>query len=459
MSAEIHGRALRRFAAFGTVLLSCLSVAAAQVNPTTAPSGDTAQEVTHDYMVEFYPLWFTYNQRHGPNINHMVGPNRVSPLYQIVVAINVDTLYASSFLDLSTGPMVLTVPRTKVRYSILGLDPYGDVFKTGIDTSTNGVYLLTTKDYNGPVPKTTTAIQIPYTYTILIFRADKHSSDGKDQERWAALFRKQLKLQDLAGWLKNPRGGRARIMPEIGFAKPFKTIADTMVANNPINFLEQLQTAVHGAPTPPMSEKQKALSDSFDALFNTRKQPDAFAAGAQSAHADILNDYQGHTGATQWIHFLNIGHWGPDESLDRSAITEFIQYGNDIQAAAYYQTFNDANGHPLDGTNPKGYVLKIPKDQIPEAQRFWSFTAYTPQSIELVRNSDKKYVVASYTPNLKYNKDGSITIAIARGRPKDTPEPNWLPAPKGPFNVMLRVYGPEGAVANDTYVPPAIQRQ
>src|SRR5690349_21166768 len=54
------------------------------------------------YLVQFYPLWFTYYQsqlgRHSRNL--LVGPDRISPIYHYVVAINVDTLYASSYLDL-----------------------------------------------------------------------------------------------------------------------------------------------------------------------------------------------------------------------------------------------------------------------------------------------------------------------------------------------------------------------
>jgi hypothetical protein len=64
------------------------------------------------------------------------------------------------------------------------------------------------------------------------------------------------------------------------------------------------------------------------------------------------------------------------------------------------------------------YVLTFGKRETPQAKRFWSVTAYIPGS-------------------------------------KGVPQPNWLPVPRGGFNLMLRVYGPEGKVASDTYVPPA----
>ena len=100
--------------------------------------------------------------------------------------------------------------------------------------------------------------------------------------------------------------------------------------------------------------------------------------------------------------------------------------------------------------------MTFPSGQIPQAKRFWSVTAYTPNSIELIDNSADKYAVASYTPGLVTNPDGSISIYMAQQLPKAVPEANWLPVPDGPFNVMLRVYGPEGSVADNTYIPPAI---
>src|SRR5271169_1834689 len=55
------------------------------------------------YVAQFYPLWFTYYQSQlaSHSRNRLVGPDRISPIYHYVVAINVDTLYVSSYLDLT----------------------------------------------------------------------------------------------------------------------------------------------------------------------------------------------------------------------------------------------------------------------------------------------------------------------------------------------------------------------
>ncbi len=248
-----------------------------------------------------------------------------------------------------------------------------------------------------------------------------------------------------------------------------------MIERDPIAFLRQLQTAVHSPATPPMSPEVKSLSERFDALFatSTLNQRSEFASGAQIAHELITQDYLTHIDRTNWITYQNIGQWcnDPDDfhactnpdpgsslAIQRSSITEYIQYANDHEAAAYFHAFKDADDVPLNGSDPEGYVLTFTRKKLPATSRFWSLTAYTPNAIELVPNSADKYLVASYTPGLKKNKDGSVSIYMARQLPPGVPAANWLPIPRGPFNVMLRDYGPLGNVAEGTYVPPRIRK-
>ena len=411
------------------------------------------------YLEQFYPLWFTYYQSQYTTTNRLAGPNRVSPIYQIVVAINVDTVYVSTFIDVTAQPVVLTIPPTTTTYSILTLDPYGNIFQTSIPAQTPGTYALTGPGFSGMLPAGVSQIAMPLNFTTFIFRIDKFSSTGMDQTSEAEMFRDSLLLQTLSDYLADPSGGAPLIVPEIVTAVPFKTAADTLLSIDPITFLKQLQTAVKSSNTPSMSAEQLALSNRFNGLFgdgtfDSSSREAAFFTGAQNGYHAILNDYLNNTGSTNWIHFTNIGAWGSNY-LDRSAITEFIQYGNGITTAAYYQTFKDGTGAALDGST-SGYVLTFPSGQIPQAKRFWSVTAYTPNSIELIDNSADKYAVASYTPGLVTNPDGSISIYMAQQLPKGVPEANWLPVPDGPFNAMLRVYGPEGSVADNNYIPPAI---
>jgi hypothetical protein len=417
------------------------------------------------YVAQFYPLWFTYYQRllGTLNTNRLVGPDRVSPIYHYAVAVNVDTLYASSYLDLSTQPVVVTIPTTpsfpSTSYSILMLDPYGDLLPASppIPKTPGSYALIGPGGFTGTLPSGVTPINLPLNYSFLAFRADKFVPQADE-------FRRALKSQTLRDYLKNPSGGATKILPEILFAVPFKTTADDLIAHDPIAFLRQLQKAVAARYTPPFSAYEEALSNRFDSLFgNGNLNRSEFSDGAQAAHELILERYLTFTDwtstPTNWIHFVNIGDWGP-QVVERSSITEFLQYANGINSAAYYHVFKDANGNPLDGSNPRGYVLTFPPGQQPEAMRFWSVTAYTPEAIELVPNPAHKYAVASYTSGLQPNgEDGSVSIYMARQLPAGVPMANWLPIPPGAFNIMLRVYGPEGSVKDNTYVPPGIEKR
>jgi hypothetical protein len=305
---------------------------------------------------------------------------------------------------------------------------------------------------------------MPLDVMFLIFRADKFSG-STDQTSQASAFRAALKLQPLSDYHKDPGGGATNVLPEVYFAVPFKTIADTSIRFHSIGFLRQLQTAVHSGITPPLTSQEQALSDRFDAVFGsggsglTPAARAAFATGARTAHDAIVSNYLGNRGPNNWIHFTNIGSWG-DQALDRASITEYCQYGNGISTAAYYHAFRDGSGAALLGSTPHGYIMTFKPRGTPPAERFWSLTAYTPNSIELIPNSAGKYVVASYTPGLQKNRDGSISIYISRTKPVGVPAANWLPVSSRPFNVMLRVYGVQSgsSVADNTYVPPPVVR-
>jgi hypothetical protein len=289
----------------------------------------------------------------------------------------------------------------------------------------------------------------------MIVRSDKYSATGQDQKAEAQKFRSSLAAETLSDYETNPPGPRTKLYPLVAYSFPFKTHADDLIASDPMKFLKALQKAVASSNTPPLSKADQALSNAFNTYFDAAN-PDtaALSAGSRKAHAMIVDAYLSNTGKTKWITFSTIGTtWS---ALVRSAITEYIQYGNSHATAAYYQTFDDGNGKTLDAST-HGYVLTFTKRQLPEAKRFWSLTCYIPDSITLYKNALQKYLVASYTPGLQKGKDGSVSIYMSPQQPKGVPVANWLPVPKGAFNVMLRVYGPEGTVESGTYVPPAVR--
>ena len=59
---------------------------------------------------------------------------------------------------------------------------------------------------------------------------------------------------------------------------------------------------------------------------------------------------------------------------------------------------------------------------------------------------------------LKYNADGSLDLYLQDENPGTDKEVNWLPAPKGPFNVMLRLYAPQSDALTGKWNPPPVTK-
>ena len=442
-------------------------------------SNQDGYHVAYEYTVRFYPRFFSWTQFQinsdnsqregaGTNIaNRLTGPLGMGPEYKVVVAINDDTIYAEAFLDVSGGPVILTIPPYPNKYSVLQLDVYGNIFSTALSSappSAGGVYAFVASGYSGELPEDAVRVEMPYTFTTIAIRTDKYSSTGEDLIAAANEFRSSLSLQTLDEYEPGGKSGRTLVLPLFFFAPSVKLMADQGLATAPEAFLATVQEAMASPTTQPITDDDRALMQQFDAAFaEAREMVDHDSAplteiirGAQAAYAAIINRWHSHRGSTNWIHFDNIGHWGTNY-LDRAALTEYIQVGNDRTAAYYANAFVDASGLPLDGGS-FGYTIEFTKEQLPEYERFWSLTAYTPEYVELVPNPQDKYVVASYTPGLVTSDDDSVTIYVQADPPKKAPSANWLPVPKGFFSLLFRVYGPQGSALEGTYVPPMIHR-
>lgn len=439
---------------------------------------DDGFRLAYEYTVRFYPRYFTWvqfqinsenSQRQGTTdfANRLTGPLGMGPEYKVVVAINDDTIYAEAFLDVSTEPVILTIPAYGNKYSILQLDVYGNIFSTSLSSNPpteGGIFAFVPPGYSEPLQTTWTAVELPYTFSTIAIRIDKHSSTGEDLTLAANEFRSNLSLLPNSKYDGSGEAGKTLVLPLFFFAPSVKLMADQGLATAPEAFLATVQEAMASPMTQPISDDDRALMARFDAAFAAAREavdhdsvPLAeIIRGAQAAWSAIINRWQSHRGPTNWIHFDNIGHWGT-AYLDRAALTEYIQVGNDRTAAYYANAFVDGTGLPLDGGS-FGYTITFAADELPEYTRFWSMTAYTPEYVELVPNALDKYVVASYTQGLETAPDGSVTIHVSADPPKRANLANWLPVPKGQFSLLFRVYGPQGSALDGTYVPPRIHR-
>ena len=75
-------------------------------------------------------------------------------------------------------------------------------------------------------------------------------------------------------------------------------------------------------------------------------------------------------------------------------------------------------------------------------------------------NALNKFTVSPRN-DLKYDADGSLTLHFQKASPGKDKEANWLPAPKGGFIPMLRMYWPKQkgpSIIAGTWTPPNIEK-
>jgi hypothetical protein len=81
-----------------------------------------------------------------------------------------------------------------------------------------------------------------------------------------------------------------------------------------------------------------------------------------------------------------------------------------------------------------------------------------PQSL-LVANPINSYLINSpMLPGLKRDADGGLTLYIQNETPGADQEANWLPAPKGPFVMAMRLYWPKEEALEGKWTAPKAER-
>jgi hypothetical protein len=139
--------------------------------------------------------------------------------------------------------------------------------------------------------------------------------------------------------------------------------------------------------------------------------------------------------------------------VTRAVIARAGLWGNHGYEANYAFAWEDENGDHLDGS--QSYELTLVP---PPVDAFWSLTMYDFPHFYLVANPIDRYAIGDRTPGLKYGKDGSVALYMAKDAPGPDKESNWLPTPAGRFRPILRMYQPQKEILDGTYVLPAITR-
>jgi len=194
----------------------------------------------------------------------------------------------------------------------------------------------------------------------------------------------------------------------------------------------------------------------------------SFAPEIQQAIADGIADVwqQDFTVIMQRINAGEVGSgdvFGTREFLQNNYLYRFTAaklgiFGNSRDEASYLPYYVDADGNKLDASQYR-YTLRFESNQLPPANAFWSITMYDGQTQLLVHNSLQRYVLNSpMLETFRFSEDGSLILHVQKDSPSTDLASNWLPAPDGPFYLMLRIYLPKPEVLNGTWKQPPLQR-
>ncbi|MDG4553077.1 MAG: DUF1254 domain-containing protein [Candidatus Competibacter sp.] len=384
-----------------------------------------------------------------------------------VSAPNADTLYSLAWLDLGKEPMVFSYPDMGKRYFLFPMYSLWMPVIESAGSRTTGekaqTFLISGPGWNGEVPKGMTHIEAPTRYMVILGRtyADGSEADYKVVNALQA----QYDLRPLSAVGKDFVYKAPPVNPDPGFSMTDKPQA-VILAMDTASYFNMLAKLM-GSDAPPAPEDAPIIAEmaKIGIVPGQSFEMGKLAPTVQEALKDLpqeaLKQIEAHkekmgSVIDGWIVSKGLGRYGTDY-MKRAVVAAFGWPANLEQDAVYPYTETDSSGAPLTGANR--YTLTFAKGQTPPVNGFWSITMYEiDQGWWFVPNALNKFTVSPRN-DLTYNADGSLTLYFQTESPGKDKEANWLPAPKGAFIPMLRMYWPkekDPTIINGTWRPPAV---
>lgn len=458
------------------LIFASFNISVAQVEKPTWSTDKTTEELyyavgTQAYIYSVTPFMMyavLYQTQQIPYEGYPKGVpfnvwTKVSSLANVknsrTVMANVNTLYASTWLDLRNEPILLEVPEFGNRYYSLGLqDAYMNYFSI-IGSRTIGGYggkfMICGPDYHGPILSGYTKIESPTQLVWMLMRIAPTYANEKE----IAICKKLQSEVTItpASQKNNPAYDPSSYNKKLDLGIPD-------VSKDPLKFFEIAQKYIQINQTPSgeaaFQSQFKQIgfhtSQRFNALALTSPQKKgllrAIEAGKEMINTYITNGDNIYNGWT--IQSKEMGNYGYSY-LTRAALTMQSIGGFPWEEAIYVVGYKDIQGNEFDGKN-NNYALHFNKDEIPQVNDFWSITMYELPSVILYDNSINRYQMGPQIEEMQFNKDGSLDIYIQHSQPiEKNKQTNWLPAPSGKFVLSLRMYNPKSNMLQlDTHKVP-----
>ena len=455
-----------------------LGAAFAGGGSSRAAAETTSEQDAHAIGVEaylyFYPLvTMELTRRQLTNVAKPEGVNAPMNAFanlpafppadmKVVVRPNFDTLYSSAWLDLSKEPMIVSVPDTHGRYYLLPmLDMWTDVFAspgwrtTGTEA---GDFAVTPPGFTGSLPADVIRIDAPTPYVWIIGRT---KTDGPSDYDAVHAIQAGFKITPLSQWGKAAEPVVGHVDPDIDMKTPPKVAVDAMPAGKFFAYAaEILKSQPPHITDQPILARMRRIGIERGKSFDIDKVDPAIKSALETAPEDaqklmawkvnslarVVNGWSMNTDA--------MGVYG-NYYLKRAIIAQLGLGANLPEDAIYPINLADEAGKPLDGAS--AYILHFEKGAAPPANAFWSITLYDAQGYQ-VANSLNRFALSSWMP-FKTNPDGSLDLYVQNASPGADRQANWLPAPKGPFNLTMRIYAPKSEALTGKWSPPPVTKE
>jgi hypothetical protein len=447
---------------------------AAPAGAQPAISEQEAHAIAVDAYLYFYPLIImdlTRKQSTNIELGKEVGKGPMNAFtnvrayppgdYKGVVRVNFDTLYSIAWLDMTAEPMVISALDTNGRYYLLPmLDMWTDVFASPGWRTTGtqaGNFLITPPGWSGAVPSGMTRISAPTPFVWIIGRT---KTDGPPDYEVVHKIQEGYKVTPLSEWGKPAKLVEVEIDPTVDMKTPPKTQVDTMPADKFFAYASELLKVnpPHITDQPIIAQLKKIGIEpgkSFDtdkadpavrhALAKAPEEAQQLMAWKIPTIARIANGWSMNTDT--------MGVYG-NYYLKRAIVAQVGLGANLPEDAIYPLNLADESGRPLDGANK--YTIHFDKGDTPPVSAFWSITLYDAEGFQ-IPNPLNRFAVSSWMP-FKHNADGSLDLYFQNESPGAEKEANWLPAPKGAFNLTMRLYAPQMEALTGKWNPPPVTR-
>jgi hypothetical protein len=408
----------------------------------------------------------------GPMNTFQNVPEYPPATMRIVVRPNFDTLYSSGWLDLTKEPVIVSAPDTGSRYYLLPmLDMWTDVFASPgwRTTGTEADNFIVVPPGWRPdlrdrlieefkLPRDIQRIDAPTPYVWIIGRT---KTDGPSDYDAVHRIQEGYKITPLSQWGKTPAPVEVKVDPTVDMKTPPKIQVDTMPAREYFAYAAELMKTnpPHITDQPIIAQMKRYLGIEVGKSFEidradpaVKKALERVPQGAQvlmrwkiPTLARVVNGWSMNTDT--------MGVYG-NYYLKRAIVAQLGLGANLPEDAIYPQSLGDESGKPLDGANK--YTIHFDKGATPPVDAFWSITLYDQDGFQ-VANDLGRFAVSSWMP-FNYNPDGSLDLYFQNDSPSPDKEANWLPAPKGPFNLTMRLYGPKSEALTGKWSPPPVNR-